>query len=160
MCAPKCVFVHTEICICWFVCVCECVCACCFANACLQFLSLSGKDIAEGDKQTHLTLCPHGNQGTEQKKRWRERQEAWERGCKQMLRDEERRGMRRGNKATYACLVGFQQIQWMAPSSLVQPCNILSHIYNRNPNHVTWLMLLLSIKKMWKILQNHTYTYI
>lgn len=58
-CVPKSVFAS----------IFECVLACCFASAHLQFFSLSGKDIAEGDKQTHLTLCPHGNQGTEQKKK-------------------------------------------------------------------------------------------
>lgn len=53
------------------------------------------KKIARGDKQTHLTLSPHGNQGAQQQKknqkteRARERQEAGEKGCKQMLRDEE-----------------------------------------------------------------------
>lgn len=64
VCAQMCVCAHRNM----HLLICLRVCACCFASASLQFISLSGKDIAEGDKQTHLTLCPHGNQGTEQKR--------------------------------------------------------------------------------------------
>lgn len=32
------------------------------------FVCLGEKKNARGDKQTHLTLCPHGNQGTQQKR--------------------------------------------------------------------------------------------
>lgn len=76
------VFVHTETCISEFVCVC----------VCMSPVSRSGKEIAEGDKQTHLTLCPHGNQGTEQKRdggRDRKPERGDANRCSGMKREEE-----------------------------------------------------------------------